>query len=68
MQTPRSASGDLADESHQDALVEEVGSHVDELIRDNAVLEKVRVFLGKCVVFNALILETYTSTINQRGS
>lgn len=65
MQTPRDASGDLADESHQDVLVEEVGSHVDELIRENVALEKVGVFLGKCVVFNTLILETYPSIINQ---
>jgi hypothetical protein len=42
--TPRHAPEDLADE---DVHVE-VSSRVAELIKDNAILQKVRTFLKKC--------------------
>lgn len=49
MRTPRGASDDLVDESLQD-MHGEVNSPVAELVKDNAILEKVRVFLVQWVI------------------
>jgi hypothetical protein len=47
--TPRGASADLADESLQD-MHGEISAPVAQLMKDNAILEKVGVSLTKWVV------------------